>query len=156
MNDRPRQGGRPDSRGSTRPAPPPISADEIQKILQRGAEEIDRNARDVAQRCADLSPTQIRNFYGPIVRLRSDVARIQTPQVRAEHARALYMHSARLAYMAARDSRATSLHKCFEQMVRAAVKNNQADNGVVAAICDFAEALVAYHTQSSKNKESRR
>lgn len=155
MNDRPRQGGA--ERRGPRPGQEAerlaLSQDEIQKILQRGAEDIDRNARQIAQRCAGLSRSQVRNFYGPIVRLRSDLTGPQTEQLHADHARALYMHSARLAYMAARDGKAKDLYSCFDQIVRVAVKNNKVDYPAVATICDFAEAVVAYHY--AMNRESR-
>jgi CRISPR type III-A-associated protein Csm2 len=120
----------------------------LEKILQNSAQDIDESARKIAEECQGLSRTQMRNFFGPIVRLRSELAK-PSPD-RARHARDLFMHSARVTYMAARDGKAWPLESCFTPLIRAAVKNNSVPDDTLRAICDFAEALVAYHYRLSK------
>jgi CRISPR type III-A-associated protein Csm2 len=127
--------------------PRPVSIP-LEKILQNSAQDIDESARKIAEECKDLSNTQMRNFFGPIVRLRSDLAKPSPDRTR--HARDLFMHCARVTYMAARDGKARPLERCFTPLVRAAVKNNSVQDDALRAICDFAEALVAYHYRPSK------
>jgi CRISPR type III-A-associated protein Csm2 len=159
MNDRTSRSGGQRDRGD-RPSPqdqrapaPSISPEEIQKILEHHPEDLDKSARNIAQQCQGLERTQIRNFYGPVVRLRSDLAGVASEPLQLRHARDLFMHSARLAYMAARNGKAKPLENCFTQLVRAAVKNNRIEDAKLRAICDFAEAVVAYHYSLSKQEK---
>lgn len=127
---------------------PPAVSIPLEKILQNSAQDIDESARKIAEECRELPRSQMRNFFGPIVRLRSDLAK-PSPD-RARYARDLFMHSARVVYMAARDGKARPLENCFTPLVRAAVRNNTVQDDALRAICDFAEALVAYHYSVSR------
>jgi CRISPR type III-A-associated protein Csm2 len=143
----------------------PIDPARIARILARDAVEIDRAGQDIARRCADLPPTQIRNFYGPFVELRAE---LKTPQASQQggdqqpappgYANALLMHRARIHYMAARDSHhhADLIRDWFSALIDAATKAGGALTvKSVEAICDLAEAVVAYHyaERSDRNRD---
>src|SRR5579885_378083 len=145
MNDRTRRmdrGPRNQSNGE-RDDRPPLSREEVQAILGNGVQEIDAAARKIAQQCSGLPRTQMRNFYGPIVRLRNELAADPNADLSRRHARELMMHRARLVYMAARNGAAGPLQKSFADLVGDAIRDNHAEREKVAAICDFAEAVVA-------------
>jgi CRISPR type III-A-associated protein Csm2 len=140
-----------------RKVPPPIPRERVEAILNHSAEDIDSTGQQIARECRGLPRTQMRNFYGPIVRLRSDLASNPSREPRPEYANALMMHRARLVYMAARpDGRhAEALARWFAELVITAVRNNRVEAGKVEAICDLAEAIVAYHYASTVGAASR-
>jgi CRISPR type III-A-associated protein Csm2 len=154
MNDRNRSGG---SRSQTRdrqssregqpnhpaPATPSAPVIAVDKILEGSPEDLDAGAHQIAQSCKGLSRSQMRNFFGPIVRLRAELANPSFDPRRC--ARNLYMHSARVTYMAARDDDAASLEHSFKSLVQKAVLNSAIESVKLRSICDFAEAIVAYH-----------
>ena len=47
--------------------------------------------------------------------------------------------------MAARDADAVSLEHTFKSLVQKAVHNSAIESVKLSSICDFAEAIVAYH-----------
>jgi CRISPR/Cas system CSM-associated protein Csm2 small subunit len=172
MNDRNRRGSqrafqggkqREDTRRENDNLPQPthqLQAEKIKAILEHKPADIDQIAAEIAQNCRDnrgnlLPPTQMRNFYGPIVRLRSDIASISrsdwdTP--RQDLAIPLSMHSTRLLYMAARDPKAAVLRDSFRPLISTAIQNNAITPAKVITICDFAEAVVAHHYALDKKR----
>ena len=148
MNDRnrhrsPSRQERP--RGSENDNLSELTSEELQAILNQNAQEMDAAAHKIGEQCKGLPRTQMRNFYGPIVRLRNELASQPKADLSRRHARDLMMHRARLVYMAARNQAAGPLQKSFAQLVGGAISNNRVDKEKVEAICDFAEAVVAYH-----------
>jgi CRISPR type III-A-associated protein Csm2 len=139
--DRDRRPQRPDNRGQPRPdrgQPPherPRYQQDIADVLSGDATKIDAIAERLAARIrGGINRTQIRNFYGPIaiLRIKSD------PE---EQKRALRMHRSRLAYLVARaGGSANELWDLFGDLLRTAEGRKQID-----AVCDLAEAVVAYH-----------
>ena len=80
-----------------------------------------------------INRTQLRNFYGPIasLRVKSD------PE---EQKRALRMHRSRLAYLVARaGGSANELWDLFGNLLKTS------EGKQIEAVCDLAEAVVAYH-----------
>lgn len=153
MNDRNRRSAPshrsrpPGSEDDNRPA---LAAEEVQAILNQDAQQLDATASKIAEQCKELPRTQMRNFYGPIVRLRNELAGEPTADLSRRHARDLTMHRARLVYMAARNVAARPLQKSFAELVGEAIRDNRAEKEKVRAICDFAEAVVAYHYPLAK------
>lgn len=97
--------------------------------IDAGAEEV---ARELVRR--GLGASQIRNFYGTIEKIRA--AGDITKQVSQ-----LKLNRARLAYLNARASgKAEPLWAVFEILLRRATEGRE-----VEAVCNFAEAIVAYH-----------
>lgn len=143
-----------DFRGN-RPAPrPPAAGGTVldagafkRDVLGRDAAKIDTRAEELAQSMvnAGLTPSQVRNFYGAIVRMRAeeDVERQR---------RELAMHRSRLAYLTARaQGRANSLWEVFGPLLKDLAASGTPAQ--VSALCDFAEAVVAYHKYyESKNE----
>ncbi len=119
-----------------------VDQQRVSRILERDAVEIDRTAHKIATACAGLVRTQMRNFYGPIVRLRAELGHHFDPK---SFSNALMMHRARVHYLAARErgGNADSLRDWFSKIIDDAVKQLTAEK--VEAICDLAEAVVAYH-----------
>lgn len=132
----------------------PIDPAGIARILARDAVQIDSAAQEIASGCRQLAPTQIRNFYGSFVKLRAELKAPQaSPQGGGDeqpappgYANALLMHRARIHYMAARDGRAHIIRDWFSAIIDAATRAGRALTVKnVEAICDLAEAVVAYH-----------
>lgn len=127
-----------------RPGPRTRDMDELEKqdleaVLRGDYEKIDARAEQIARSIRDLAPSQIRNFYGPIVKARSE----SDPKRKRD---ALLMHRPRLAYLVARaDGKADELWKWFGELLRRAN-----DAAQIRSVCDFAEAIVAYHKRESK------
>jgi CRISPR type III-A-associated protein Csm2 len=124
---------RPDSRGQPPPERSPRQQD-IAAVLSGDATKIDEIADRLASRLAGgINRTQIRNFYGPIAMLRTK----SDPE---ERKRALRMHRSRLAYLVARaGGSANELWDLFGDLLKTA------EGKQIEAVCDLAEAVVAYH-----------
>jgi CRISPR type III-A-associated protein Csm2 len=109
--------------------------EDVAAVLSGDATRIDEVAERLAMRLVrGLNRSQIRNFYGPIaiVRAKND------PE---ERKKALRMHRSRLAYLVARaGGSAEELWKVFGELLKRAEGSSQID-----AVCDLAEAVVAYH-----------
>jgi CRISPR type III-A-associated protein Csm2 len=141
-SERDRRPPRPDNRGQpprqdARSQPPPERSryqHEIAAVLSGDATKIDEIADHVAARIVGgINKTQIRNFYGPI-------AIIRTKSDPEEQKRALRMHRSRLAYLVARaGGSANELWELFSDLLKTA------EGKQIEAVCDLAEAVVAYH-----------
>lgn len=108
--------------------------------------EIDRLADELGEILAkgDLKANQIRNFYGPIAKVRSQHDPV-------ERERALRIHRSRVAYLVARaQGKAKDLWDVFGTLLRDA-KGDQIDG-----VCALAEATVAYHKFHSSKRETSR
>jgi CRISPR type III-A-associated protein Csm2 len=104
-------------------------------VLGAQAAQIDADAEQVAQAIvqAGLATNQVRNFYGSIAKLQSE----DDPAKRERH---IKMLRSRLAYLTARaDGKANELWRVFDPLLR------ESRNQHVASLCDFSEAIVAYH-----------
>lgn len=122
----------------------------VEDVLKGDMTKIDEHAEALASRLVedDLTPSQVRNFYGSLAKLRVE----RDPQKRLAQAR---MHRARLAYLTARakDSRkdpARYLWEVFGPLLR------QVDEKQLDFLCDFAEAVVAYHKYFEQAKKGKR
>lgn len=132
---RDRDGGRRDDAG------PPVDAAFVEDVLSGDGERIVRRAEELAHGLGRLARAQIRNFYGPVIKLRESE---RSPK---EQISRLHLMRARLAYMVARpDGRAAGpLRSAFDALVRAVTVET------LPALYDFAEAVVAYHRNLSRN-----
>ena len=132
-SDRERRPSRPPDRGPG-PQEAPHNKEDIAAVLSGDATKIDEIAERLANRLVPrINRTQVRNFYGPIaiVRTRTD------PE---ERKKALRMHRSRLAYLVARaGGSADELWNLFGKLLRTA------EGPQIDAVCDLAEAVVAYH-----------
>ena len=108
-------------------------------VLSRDPAKIDARAEELAQSMvsASLTTSQVRNFYGAIARIRAE-------ENVEKQRREMAMHRSRLAYLTARaDHAADSLWDVFGTLLKELVVNG--DPPKISALCDFAEAVVAYH-----------
>lgn len=114
-------------------------------MLSGDAGKIDAIAERLGEHLAKgMTPSQIRNFYGPIAILRTK----PDPE---EQKRALRMHRSRLAYLVARArGSANELWDIFADLLKTAESKKQID-----AVCDLAEAVVAYHRYYDKKAGGR-
>ena len=133
-----RPGGPPDrsrpQQESVRDRQESPRAEDVAAVLSGDATRIDEVAERLAKRLAErkLNRTQIRNFYGPIVIVRTKGGE--------ERKKALRMHRSRLAYLVARaDGKADELWTLFSELLK------RAEGEQIDAVCDLAEAVVAYH-----------
>jgi CRISPR type III-A-associated protein Csm2 len=148
---------------SRRDRDPVFSSEEVKAILDREPASLDDAARKIAERCKDLPRAQMRNFYGPIVRLRNELASGRSKDLGSgaskdlavRHARELMMHKVRLVYMKARNNDAEALQQSFADLIEKAISNNRAERDKVEAICDFAEAVLAYHYSQAEERDER-
>jgi CRISPR type III-A-associated protein Csm2 len=118
-------------------------AEDIAAVLSGDATRIDEVAERLAERLVQrkLNSTQIRNFYGPI----SVVRTMDNPEDRKK---AFRMHRSRVAYLVARaDGRADKLWDLFGQLLKTA------EGRRIDAVCDLAEAVVAYHRYHEKRSK---
>lgn len=109
-----------------------LSEQERKAILNGDAGVIDEVAERFGRELV-LHRTQLRNFYGPLVSLRA----LGEDKRRRE----LTKHRSRVAYLVVRAGQdAMPLWHLFEGLLRTAASKEQID-----AVCDLAEALVAYN-----------
>lgn len=104
-------------------------------VLRGDAAQIDISAEQLAKTIVDaeLATNQVRNFYGSI-------AKLQSESDRQKQQRHMSMLRSRLAYLTARaDGKADALWAVFDPLLKEAKPEN------VPGLCDFAEAIVAYH-----------
>ena len=127
-------------RGRRGPGAPPghgLNAPTIRgDVLSADPAKIDTRAEELAESIvrAGLATSQVRNFYGAIAKLRAE-------SELSKQLRQLAMHRSRLAYLTARaDGKANALWDVFGPLLKDAKDEKQ-----VSALCDFAEAVVAYH-----------
>jgi len=120
-----------------------LSEEEKEKILAGDAATIDEVAECFAKELKRLNRTQMRNFYTPFTRIRA------TPDEQ-ERRKAIIQHRARTAYLAAREKEAKPIWDLFEGLLRKADSNTKID-----ALCDLAEALIAYHRRESSEPGER-
>ena len=141
-----------DTQGRGRPGPPSAraaldAAGMKSDVLAADSAKIDAGAQQLAEAIqrAGLLTNQIRNFYGSIAKLQAE----SDPLRQRRH---LAMLRSRLAYLTARaDGKADDLWKVFDPLLKEAKTEQQ-----VNAICDFAEAIVAYHKYYEwKNRRQR-
>jgi CRISPR type III-A-associated protein Csm2 len=117
---------------------------DAQEILKGNGAVIAREAERLANALnKDVKGSQIRNFYGPMIRLRDS-----SPSP-ADALNGLFLMIPRLAYLEARSKRgnfnpARPLREDFEILIK---KANQAN---LQHIFSFAEALVGYHKAFSE------
>jgi CRISPR type III-A-associated protein Csm2 len=109
----------------------------LRPILEGEAEAIVKQAESLAREIEKLPPTQIRNFYTPLVQLRESQDELSVKLHK------LALHRPRLAYMKARKSEAGPLQRDFDWLIREVVK--QKDPKQLEYLFEFAEAVVAYH-----------
>lgn len=120
-----------------------VTEEQIKAVLDNDAGKIDEFAERLG---GDLhrvkfSSSQIRNFYGPLAKLRAE----RDDQVRRD---ALRVHRSRVAYLVARSKgTAALLWDWFEKLLKKASSKSEIE-GVLA----FAEAIVAYHKFASDNR----
>ena len=128
----PHQGGRPGGGGHDT-TPVPLDDATAKKILEGDGRTIADFGVKLADALRFLERAQIRNFYGPMIRLKesgdSDEKKLND----------LHLMRARLVYMKAREKKAEPLQEVFEKLIRMAAA------GDVAHIFQFAEAVVGYH-----------
>jgi CRISPR type III-A-associated protein Csm2 len=118
-------------------APPQGGFSDAQRdgILAGDGRVIEEQAERLARELDGLKRAQMRNFYGPLVRLRETQ---QAPEVQLNQ---LQLMRHRLAYMAAREPAAGRLREAFTVLIERA----RPESAQVKAIFTFAEAVVAYH-----------
>jgi CRISPR type III-A-associated protein Csm2 len=133
--------GRRDREGRRDDAAPQVDKAFVDDVLSGDGEKIVRRAEELARQLERLARAQIRNFYGPVIKLRESE---RSPK---EQISRLHLMRARLAYMVARpDGRAAGpLRSAFDALVRAVTEEE------LPFLYDFAEAVVAYHRGISKN-----
>ncbi len=142
----------PDARrGSNAPPPTTLDVATIRKAVLAGDPAgIDEGAEKLAEALsrAGFTTSQVRNFYGSVAKIRdiSDPAR-QIAQIR--------MTRSRLAYLTARSNEkkrdsANHLWAVFGPLTK------EVQPAQVAAFCDFAEAVVAYHKFYEKSGQADR
>src|SRR5579875_910192 len=140
-----RRGERRRNDGRTQ-AGPTLTEEEVQKILRGDPVTIDEVAEQFAQSLRDLNRSQMRNFYNPFTRIRA-------MRSQEERKKALIRHRARIAYLVARQgegsaNRAKPIWDLFGDLIKKATDDSQID-----ALCDLAEALIAYHRRESSRSE---
>ena len=127
---------------------PELSSDDKQKILAGDAATIDEVAERFAKGLKNLNRTQMRNFYTPFTRIRAS-------RETAERKKAVIQHRARLAYLVAREPRAKPIWELFEGLLKSVGQEQSANqdkqSNQIDALCDLAEALIAYHYRESKS-----
>lgn len=123
-----RQGGRNDA-----PAWAGLKDEEVKGILASRGDVIANKAKELADALHDVERAQIRNFYGPMTRIR------ESSMEGNEKLNELHLMRPRLVYMAARQRKAEPLKAAFETLITKATSDN------VAGIFLFAEAVVGYH-----------
>lgn len=153
QNQHRHQGGHPgDRRHDDRPRTPEpaVSDDQVQKILDRDGGTIVKVARDLARDLKDLKSSQLRNFYGSLLKIEAKYDSIEPEELVTE----FQLLRPKLHYMANRDSNARALKDCFDVVLKKACEtiDKAPDKGAVAkkvakAVFDFAEAVVAYHKE---------
>ncbi|GEM_PF-2131002 len=139
-----RRGERRRNDGRTQ-AGPTLTEEEVQKILRGDPVTIDEVAEQFAQSLRDLNRSQMRNFYNPFTRIRA-------MRSQEERKKALIQHRARIAYLVARQgegsaNRAKPIWDLFGDLIKKATDDSQID-----ALCDLAEALIAYHRRESSDR----
>lgn len=112
-----------------------LTDEEVQKILSGDGRTIAEKAADLAKQLQELRSAQIRNFYGPITKIR------ESHESAGSKINRLHLMRPRLVYMAARERNALPLQHCFEKLIKAA------DEKKLNGLFDFAEAVVGYHKQ---------
>jgi CRISPR type III-A-associated protein Csm2 len=117
---------------------------DVAAVLSGDATRIDEVAERLAKRLVrGLNRSQIRNFYGPI-------AIIRAKNDSEERKKALRMHRSRLAYLVARaGGSAEELWGIFGELLK------RAEGPQIDAVCDLAEAVVAYHRYYDEQEKSR-
>jgi CRISPR type III-A-associated protein Csm2 len=122
----------------------PRDREDIAAVLNGDATRIDEVAERLAMRLVrGLNRSQIRNFYGPI-------AIIRTKDDPEERKKALRMHRSRLAYLVARaGGSAEDLWGIFGELLK------RAEGAQIDAVCDLAEAVVAYHRYYDEKEKNR-
>lgn len=111
-------------------------------ILECRGDMIADTAEKLAESIRDLSSSQIRNFYGTVVQIKSFS---RTPEAQLNE---LHILRPKLSYMKARDKNAQNLEHSFSSLIRSAT----ADKRQLEGIFNFAEAVVAYHKGLSAKK----
>ncbi len=117
---------------------------DVAAVLSGDATKIDEVAERLAMRLVrGLNRSQIRNFYGPI-------AIVRTKNDAEERKKALRMHRSRLAYLVARaGGSAEELWSVFGELLK------RAEGTQIDAVCDLAEAVVAYHRYYDEMEKNR-
>jgi CRISPR type III-A-associated protein Csm2 len=125
-------------------AVPSYREDVVAAVLSGDPAGIDELAEGLAMRLVKrkLNSSQIRNFYGPIANLRTKKDEWRK--------KAFRMHRSRLAYLVARaDGRADELWEVFGELLK------RAEGPQIDAVCDLAEAVVAYHRYYDEQEKNR-
>lgn len=111
----------------------------IPKILAGEGKIIAEQAQELAKLLERVKRAQIRNFYGPMTKIRESGGRPE------EKLNRLHLMRPRLVYMKARESNAGPLQERFEKLIRNAEPRD------VEGIIAFAEAVVGYHREFSRD-----
>ena len=109
----------------------------LRPILKGDEEAIVKQAESLAKEIERLPPTQLRNFYTPLIQLRESQGDLSGKLHK------LVLYRPRLAYMKAREGRAEPLQRDFDWLIREVAK--QKDPKQLEFLFEFAEAVVAYH-----------
>jgi CRISPR type III-A-associated protein Csm2 len=119
---------------------------DVEKILSGDGETMVRLAEELAREIGKFPRSQMRSFYGPVVRLRHDLQSSKEDNSQVIRNR-LHLVRARLAYTVERETgkAAKPLKNAMDVLV-GRPKNSQE----MARLFDFIEALVAYHYGFSK------
>jgi len=122
----------------------PRDKEDVAAVLSGDATKIDEVAERLAMRLVrGLNRSQIRNFYGPI-------AIVRTKNDAEERKKALRMHRSRLAYLVAHaGGSAEELWSVFGELLK------RAEGTQIDAVCDLAEAVVAYHRYYDEMEKNR-
>jgi CRISPR type III-A-associated protein Csm2 len=139
-----RYNGRHNRSGSQAKQNGQLSEEEKQKILAGDAATIDQVAERFAKKLKDLNRTQMRNFYTPFTRIRAN-------RKEQERKNAIIQHRARTAYLVAREKKAEPIWDLFGDLLNSA----KDDDLQIDALCDLAEALIAYHRRESSERGER-
>lgn len=138
MNER--RYGNPEARGNPQPRDSQQGRREeerLRPILQGDEEAIVKQAESLAREIENLPPTQLRNFYTPLIQLR------ESQDDLASKLHKLVLHRPRLAYMKARKGEAGPLQRDFDWLIREVAREKNAKQ--LEHLFEFAEAVVAYH-----------
>ena len=117
-----------------------LTDEEIAKILSGDGKTIAETAHRLADELVQLKSAQIRNFYGPLTKIRESHEAAEAKLNR------LHLMCPRLAYMEARERNAGPLRRDFESLIVKA----EAQEKSLQGLFDFAEAVVGYHKQHQK------
>lgn len=120
-------------------------SEQLRLVLQGNEDVIVREAESLARAIKDLPPTQLRNFYTPLIQLRESQDDLPAKLHK------LVLHRPRLAYMKARKREAGPLQETFNWLIIEVARLK--DPKQLEHLFEFAEAVVAYHKAQKTERE---